>query len=231
MASFGRTRNVILLYGLLSILLSSSHDNTRVCAADPDPLQDFCVAEKMSPVLVNGFTCKNASMVTADDFFFQGLRVAGDTNNMDGSKVTPANVMQIAGLNTLGISMVRIDYAPNGGLIPPHTHPRAAEILVVVEGTLLVGFVSTNNLLFTKKLQKGDVFVFPKALVHFQLNVGYQSAVAIAALSSQLPGIQTIAESLFGATPPIDDAVLSKAFQIDIKLVDLLQAKFRPNIH
>ncbi|CAB4269043.1 unnamed protein product [Prunus armeniaca] len=33
-----------------------------------------------------------------------------------------------AGLNTLGISLTRIDFAPNG-LNPPHTHPRASEFL------------------------------------------------------------------------------------------------------
>ncbi|GLT55214.1 hypothetical protein SLA2020_283570 [Shorea laevis] len=40
-----------------------------------------------------------------------------------------------AGLNTLGISLARIDFAPYG-LNPPHIHPRATEILVVLEGTL-----------------------------------------------------------------------------------------------
>ncbi|XWS64821.1 hypothetical protein CRYUN_Cryun05aG0037100 [Craigia yunnanensis] len=50
----------------------------------------------------------------------------------------------ITGLNTLGISLARIDYAPYGGLNPPHTHTRATEILVVLEGTLYVGFVTSN---------------------------------------------------------------------------------------
>ncbi|KAJ6967141.1 hypothetical protein NC652_004638 [Populus alba x Populus x berolinensis] len=62
--------------------------------------------------------------------------------------------------------MARIDYAP-WGLIPPHSHPRATEILTVLEGRLLVGFVTSNpdNRLITKVLEKGDVFVFPIGLV------------------------------------------------------------------
>ncbi|XVF42477.1 hypothetical protein PTKIN_Ptkin01aG0366400 [Pterospermum kingtungense] len=40
---------------------------------------------------------------------------------------------QIPGLDTLGISLARLDYAPYGGL-NPHTHPCATEILVVLEG-------------------------------------------------------------------------------------------------
>ncbi|OVA08896.1 Germin [Macleaya cordata] len=200
-------------------------------ASDPSPVQDFCVAinDPKAAVFVNGKFCKDPMKATADDFFLAGLNIPGDTMNQVMSNVTPANVAQIPGLNTLGISMVRIDYAPYG-LNPPHTHPRATEILVVLEGTLYVGFVTSNlnpgNKLFTKVLNKGDVFVFPIGLIHFQFNVGKTNAVAIAALSSQNPGVITIANALFGSTPPINDDVLSKAFQIDNKMVDYLQSRF-----
>ncbi|KAI3852429.1 hypothetical protein MKX03_029573 [Papaver bracteatum] len=125
--------------------------------------------------------------------------------------------------------MVRIDYAPYG-LYPPHTHPRATEILVVLEGTLEVGFVTSNspdgNKLFKKLLYKGDVFVFPIGLIHFQYNVGKKPAVAIAALSSQNPGVITIANAVFGSKAPINDDILAKAFQVDKKVVDYLQSQF-----
>jgi hypothetical protein len=80
--------------------------------------------------------------------------------------------------------------------------------------------------LFSKTLEKGDVFVFPKGLVHFQQNVGRYNAVAIAALSSQLPGTQQVAMSLFGASPPVDASLLAKAFKIDASLVQRLQREF-----
>jgi quercetin dioxygenase-like cupin family protein len=59
-------------------------------------------------------------------------------------------------------------FAPYG-VNPPHTHPRATEILVVVKGTLYVGFVTSNpdNRLFTKTLYAGDVFVFSIGFIHF----------------------------------------------------------------
>jgi mannose-6-phosphate isomerase-like protein (cupin superfamily) len=122
-------------------------------------------------VKVNGFPCKDPKMVKASDFLFQGLRNQGSTNNMFGFLVTPANVEKFPGLNTLGISMNRVDFAP-GGVNPPHIHPRATEIAFVVEGTILAGFITTNNTLFSQKLEKGDVFVFPRGLVHFQQNIG-----------------------------------------------------------
>ncbi|KAL7101875.1 hypothetical protein ACP275_08G082300 [Erythranthe tilingii] len=207
---------------------------TLAYASDPSPLQDFCVAVKDADaaVFVNGKICKDPNMVVAEDFFLSGLNKPGNTSNRVGSRVTPANVNQIPGLNTLGISAVRIDYAPNG-LNPPHTHPRATEILVVLEGTLYVGFVTSNsanpsikNKLFTKYLYPGDVFVFPEGLIHFQFNVGKTNAVAFAALSSQNPGVITIANAVFGSDPPINPGVLTKAFQVEKNVIDYLQAQF-----
>ncbi|KAL0407549.1 UNVERIFIED_CONTAM: putative germin-like protein 2-2 [Sesamum latifolium] len=162
----------------------------------------------------------------ATDFFFSGLHMPANTWNPVGSKVTPVNVVQIPGLNTLGISMARIDFAP-WGVNPPHTHPRATEILTVIEGSLEVGFVTSNpdNRLITKLLQKGDVFVFPVNLVHFQRNTGYGNAVAIAALSSQNPGVITISNAVFGSNPAIAND-LAKSFQTDTKTIDWIQSKF-----
>ncbi|CAN1229746.1 Putative germin-like protein 2-1 [Linum perenne] len=169
-------------------------------ASDPSPLQDFCVADSSSQVRMNGFTCKNPATVQASDFSFSGLQNPGNTANAVGSVVTAATVAQIPGLNTLGISM----------------------------GTLEVGFVTSNpeNRLISKILHKGDVFVFPIGLVHFQRNIGHGNAVAIAALSSQNPGVITIANSVFGSKPDIATDILAKAFQVDKSIVQKLQWNF-----
>jgi hypothetical protein len=95
-------------------------------------------------VLVNGLACKDVKDVKVDEFFLAAdLDKPRDmTMSKVKSNVTLINVMKLAGLNTLGISMARIDYAPQGQN-PPHTHPRATEILTVLEGSLYVGFVTS----------------------------------------------------------------------------------------
>ncbi|WVZ94717.1 hypothetical protein U9M48_040581 [Paspalum notatum var. saurae] len=219
-------------YFLLVVCLAFAA--SQAIASDPSPLQDFCVADEYSPVKVNGFVCKDPMAVNADDFF-KAANLDKPRNTMGskvGSNVTLINVMQLPGLNTLGISLARIDYAPLGEN-PPHTHPRATEILTVLEGTLYVGFVTSNpNKLFTKELNKGDVFVFPEGLIHFQFNpIHDKPAVALAALSSQNPGVITIANAVFGSKPPISDDVLAKAFQVGKGTIDWLQAQFWENNH
>jgi len=176
-------------------------------------------------VKVNGFACK--STFNATDFFFDGIAKPGLTNNTMGSKVTLANVDKIPGLNTLGVSMARIDYAP-GGLNPPHTHPRATEMVFVLDGELDVGFITTADVLVSKSIKKGDIFVFPRGLVHFQKNNGKVPAAVIAAFNSQLPGTQAIAATLFAAKPPVPDDVLAKAFQVGDKLVDKIKSRLAP---
>ncbi|KAH9614831.1 hypothetical protein KSS87_000297 [Heliosperma pusillum] len=200
-------------------------------ATDPTQLQDFCVGvnDPKQALFVNGMFCKNPMEATPDDFFYKGLDIPGKTNNL-GVNVTQVTAAQVPGLNTLGISLARIDFAPYG-INPPHTHPRATEVLTVIDGTLYVGFVTSNlptggNKLFTKVLNKGDVFVFPQGLVHFQFNVGNTPAVAFAGLSSQNPGVVTIANAVFGSQPPISVDVLAKAFQLDANVVKFLQSRF-----
>jgi Cupin len=78
-------------------------------------------------------------------------------------------------------------------------------------------------------LQKGDVFVFPEGLIHFQFNNVMAPAVALSGLSSQNPGVITIANAVFGAKPPISDEILAKAFMLDKKTVDWLQSQFWGN--
>ncbi|XP_078171177.1 germin-like protein 5-1 [Carex rostrata] len=213
----GKTPCLLLqLTSFLLLFVSSS------LAADPDMLQDICVADPAS-VKVNGFACK--SNFTADDFSFSGLAKSGATNNTYGSLVTGANVEKIPGLNTLGVSMARIDYAP-GGINPPHTHPRATEIIFVLEGTLDVGFITTANVLVSKTITKGDVFVFPRGLVHFQNNNQKYPAAVIVGFNSQLPGTQSIALTLFTSSVP--NNVLTKAFQIGTKEVEKIRSKLSP---
>ncbi|GLT66520.1 hypothetical protein SLA2020_388800 [Shorea laevis] len=193
--------------------------------ADPDPLQDFCVADKSASTSVNGFLCKPASNVTSDDFFFDGLSKEGNTTNIFASNVTQGNVAVFPGLNTLGVSINRVDFAI-GGVNPPHTHPRATEIDLVISGQVLVGFVTTENVYYYKVLTAGQVFVIPKGLVHFQKNVGPEKALIFTSFDSQLPGAAVVPLNLFASTPSVPNDVLTKTFQVGDDVVNSIKSKF-----
>lgn len=214
-----------VLMSCMNLLLPSQF----AMAADPDPLQDFCVADlgSSSGLTVNGYPCKPAAKVSARDFLSTALSKPGDTaTDPATATVTPAFVTNFPALNTLGLSAARIDIAP-GGVNPPHTHPRAAELILLAEGSLYVGFVSSNganNTLFATILQAGELFVIPRGLVHFQMNVGKGNAVVFAAFGSQSPGLQVIAPALFAGD--VSDEVLQKGFRVSQQTVDMIQKQF-----
>ncbi|WCJ24339.1 RmlC-like cupins superfamily protein [Euphorbia peplus] len=178
-------------------------------------------------VHVDGYTCKDPKAVVAEDFFLPGFHLPGNTSNPTGYKVTTASAKQIPGLNTLGLSMVRIDLAPHG-VNPPHLHPRGSEMITVVEGTMEVGFATSapEYRLFTKVLKQGDIFVFPMGLIHFQRNPANTKAVAIGAQSSQNAGVVSIHSALFNSTPEMPSDMLGRVMQVDYKVIDQLKKKF-----
>lgn len=173
---------------------------------------------------MNGYPCKDEANVTAADFFYDGIAKPGVIleNNTMGSVVQLATVDQIPGLNTLGVSFVRADYKV-GGYTAPHIHPRATEIVFVLEGVFQVGFITTSNKHISKIIKKGEVFVFPKGLLHYQKNIGGMLASHIVAFNSQNPGALFVAPALFQATPSVPDDVLAMTFQISTEEVQKIK--------
>lgn len=122
---------------LLSNVIFLAHAN------DPDITSDFLVPEGV--------------MLDANFFTFTGLK-----QNLWGApkdtpfKVTKASLIEFPALDGQSVSYAALQYGP-GGINPPHTHPRSAELLIVLQGALNVGLVdSTKNKLFTQILQTGD---------------------------------------------------------------------------
>ncbi|ESR56546.1 hypothetical protein CICLE_v10024211mg [Citrus x clementina] len=154
-------------------------------ASDPSRLQDFCVA-------INDFKIKTC-----------GHNIPKSVANQVSSTVTTANVEQIPGHNTTrhiySSYRLRGKQRPN----PHHSHHCAPEILVILEGTLYVGFVTSNQL-------KNTLHQSPEQR---RCN----------------PGVITIADVVFGSDPPIDPYALARAFQLDPYVVKALQAKFGAN--
>nr|CAB3465653.1 unnamed protein product [Digitaria exilis] len=108
------------------------------------------------------------------------------------------------------------------------TGANVEKMVFVLQGTLYVGFITTGNKLVAKTITVGDVFVFPRGLVHFQKNNGDAPAAVISAFNSQLPGTQSLAMTLFAAMPDVPNNVLTKAFQVGTKEVEKIKSRLAP---
>ncbi|PIN18044.1 hypothetical protein CDL12_09300 [Handroanthus impetiginosus] len=195
--------------------------------SDPNPLHDYCVANVKGPrnFFSNLVPCINPDETSVSHFATSALSEPGDMNQFNFN-VTLTNINNLPGLNTLGLAMARADIAVNG-LVPPHSHPRASEVSILLEGSLLVGFVDTSNRLYTQRLRSGDCFVFPKGLIHFLYNTDLVNpAVTISGLSSQNPGAQISSLATFTSKPPIPDEILIKAFKVNGQDVTRIRRNF-----
>ncbi|KAF8646703.1 hypothetical protein HU200_065705 [Digitaria exilis] len=189
--------------------------------------QDFCVANLHLPDTPSGYPCKPKALVTADDFHSSALAQPGPTVAPFNTSLASANVNQYPALNGLGISATRVDIHP-GGVVPLHSHPEASELLFVLEGNLSAGFVSAGtNVAYVKTVGKGEMFVFPQGLLHFQYNLGNTTAVAFAAYSSPNPALQIADYAMFGSSLTVD--VVNKVTFIKKEEIMSLKRFFGPS--
>ncbi|KAL2239313.1 germin-like protein 9-3 [Sesamum indicum] len=200
--AFAKKSSFFLLLASLAMIQTSM-------AGDPDILTDFIVPPNSPPPDGNFFT-------------FTGMRSLVSAPIPPTFKVVKATLDQFPALNGQSVSYAVLIY-PAGSVNPVHTHPRSAELLFLAQGSLEVGFVDTTNKLYTQKLQPGDIFVFPKGLLHFQYNADAKApALAISAFGSANAGTVSLPNTLFNST--IDDSVLALSFKTDVATIQKLKA-------
>lgn len=185
-----------VLFGIV-LILCACNCSKLIWAKDADNLQDTCPADMARKnIFINGFPCKNPADVISSDFKSSLLSKRGDTDNFLGSSTNLVTAAKFPGLNTLGLSVARIDFEVDG-LVLPHTNPRASEMVFVYLGKVLAGFIDTKGRVFQKILNEGDVFVFPRGLLHYFYNIGFEIATVFSVLSSQNPGVVGVSDAQF----------------------------------
>ncbi|KAJ6433029.1 hypothetical protein OIU84_020124 [Salix udensis] len=109
---------------------------------------------------------------------FYGLNATAEFNDA-GQAIVSVNVNTFPGLRTQGVSLARADYKA-GGVAVPHVHPRAAEVVWVLEG----------------------------GLVHFHKNVGDIQGTILGFYNSENAGRSTFQDTIFGCE--VKEEVLEK---------------------
>ncbi|XP_059669106.1 germin-like protein 9-3 [Cornus florida] len=198
----------------LELLLTLALSLGTLCishAGDADILSDFIVP-------------MNTTIIDGNFFTFTGMRVLLGGDFPTTFKVLKASMAEFPALNGQSVSYAVLQY-PAGSVNPPHTHPRASELLFLLNGNLQVGFVDTTNKLFTQTLQAGDIFVFPKGLIHYQYNYDEKnSAIAVSAFGSASAGTASIPSSVFNTS--IDSGILAKSFKTDVETIQKIKSGF-----
>ncbi|KAI5060046.1 hypothetical protein GOP47_0024466, partial [Adiantum capillus-veneris] len=175
-------------------------------ASDPDPVVDFAAG--------------STSFVFRD--IFKNGEIVQDTGGIRAGLVATT----FPALAGQGMTVVRFRLVPCGCQLA-HYHPRATEILSLISGgPLQVGFVDTKGNAHVSILYPGDVTLFPRGLLHFELNVGSEEADYVSALNSQNPGTLTAAAALF----KIPTRALASSLNLPATLLQRINSTLTPNI-
>uniref|UniRef100_A0A6N2N668 Cupin type-1 domain-containing protein n=1 Tax=Salix viminalis TaxID=40686 RepID=A0A6N2N668_SALVM len=169
-----------LLHSLvtLALLLGSAK-------ADPQPLQDYCIADASQPFFLNGAPCINPSLAASSHFTTSALSKPGDTKaNPFGFSVKLTNVTNLPGAKHNG---------------PDHGPARPGP-----EWAGPAPLPSTG--LGSDHLHQGYP---PCGLCEYE-----QLSVHATLEARQNPGTQIASLAAFTSKPPLPDEVLKRSFQI-----------------
>ncbi|XP_021897670.1 germin-like protein 9-3 [Carica papaya] len=178
-------------------------------ADDPHITSDFLVPE-------------NSKAINSSFFTLTAMRTLFKPNPPATFSVTKATMAEFPALKGQSVSYAALEFPAGGSVDPLHAHPRSAELLFVVHGCVEVGFVDTRGKLLTQKVEEGDMFLFPKGVVHFEYNIEEEiPAFAVSAFGSASPGTEWVDGGLFGAE--VEDEILAKSFQTDVATIQKIK--------
>jgi len=117
------------------------------------------------------------------------------------------------------------------GFNTPHTHPRSAEINIVVEGSLGTEYILENGTpLIRNQLNKLQMTVFPQGSIHTEWNPDCTDAVFVAGFASEDPGVQQSAQRVFDLDDDLLQAMFGGDITVDGRDVDQFRSLIPANV-
>ncbi|KAF3453216.1 hypothetical protein FNV43_RR03655 [Rhamnella rubrinervis] len=178
-----------MLKAFLLVIFSIAVAHTAM-AGDPNILTDFIVPSNLTNIYIDG-----------NFFTFTGMRALVDASPPTVFKVLKASMVEFPALNGQSVSYAALQFPPST-TNPPHTHPRSAELLFLVDG-------SSKLALWTPQTSSS-----PK---HCKL---------VISLCSQKDLTVSLPNTLFATN--IDDNVLAISFKTDVSTIQALKAGLAP---
>jgi len=198
---------------------------TLVLSLSAGALAQSAAAAKLQALKDAATEVARIGVLEDSDFVFNFNNATVAKGN-DGDTIA-ANVANFPVLLGEGLSMT-VGHLGPCGMNSPHTHPRATEILYLINGTIITGMLQENGARFVyNSVNNGSAQVFPKGSIHYQQNVGCDPVTFVAALNNEDPGTSSIAQRYFGLPPDIVGASLGG---IGVQQVAGLEAKIPDNI-
>jgi len=207
------------LFTIAALALSVSLGASAQTAAPSTPAQ--LVASLKDAPTAND----RLNLLKDTDFVFNFLNATA-TKGAGGNTIG-ANVANFPVLTNQGLAMT-VGNLDACGMNTPHTHPRATEMLYLVNGTLQTGMLDENGARFVyNTINNGSAAVFLKGSIHYQLNWGCEPVQFVAVLNHEDPGTLSVAQRYLGLPPDIVSASLG---DFGVQEIEALAGQIPDNI-
>jgi hypothetical protein len=135
--------------------------------------------------------------------------LSGARGNASGGFAVGANSQNFPALLT-GRGAMTVGVLGPCGANSPHTHPRATEIQIVVQGgPIMAEFIQENGARPVQNVVPiGSATIFPEGSMHFQQNLACEPTVFIASFDNVDPGTLQIAQNFFALDAGVVNATL-----------------------
>lgn len=155
------------------------------------------------------------ALLTEDSNWWYDFNTSPNFNSAVGAVIT-ADAATFPALTGLGISIALLKLAPCG-MLPPHLHPRATNLVTAITGNTTSWMIGENGV----KTHRVDITplrmtIFPQGSLHVMQNNNCEPALLVSALNSDDSGTLNILPSLWSVPPDIIQAGFGSA-AIDIE--------------
>jgi len=173
------------------------------------------------------------ALLADSDFVFDfsvGLdAVRNSTTGLGGTAVL-ANRATFPALIGTGAGMA-VGFLGPCGFNTPHSHPRASELNIVVEGSLETAFTQENGARhISRSLNQFQMTVFPLGSMHTEWNPNCEPMVFVAAFSNEDPGTQQTAQTFFGFEDDVITATLGGEIVVNGEDLDAFRNVIPANV-
>ncbi|KAL8975218.1 MAG: hypothetical protein Q9197_000569 [Variospora fuerteventurae] len=152
------------------------------------------------------------------------------TTTGKGGRTVRADRQNFPPLIGTGMSMT-LGFLGPCGFNTPHTHPRSAELNLVVRGTLETQFTSENGArTIHNTLGINQMTAFPQGALHTEFNPNCEDAIFVAGFASEDPGVQQTTQTLFGFDQDVVKAAIGSDFTFEGKDVEQFRSLIPANV-
>ena len=117
------------------------------------------------------------------------------------------------------------------GFATPHSHPRANELNLVTQGTLISTMTLENNVrVINQTIGFQQMTVFPQGSMHMEYNPGCTNATFVAAFTSADAGVQQTMTAFMNFGDEVLTATMGGALTVNGEDVDVFKAVIPVNV-